>query len=95
MGKFIRKFELPVALLPTVIDTLRILNLYEPRIDSEPAYLDGFVKLSARENFFQRFKGTMGKYIIWHEEDLKKEKYKRRFKKRMIPSDASSKEKIQ
>jgi uncharacterized SAM-binding protein YcdF (DUF218 family) len=92
MGKFIRKFELPIALLPTVIDTLRVLDLYEPKIDSKPAILTGFVKLSARENFFQRFKGTMGKYIIWHEEDLKKKKYRRRFKKRMIPSDALSKE---
>lgn len=92
MGKFIRKFELPVALLPIVIDTLKVLNLYEPLIDSKPAIRKGFVKLSARENLFQRLKGTMGKYIIWHEEDLKKKKYRRRFKKRMIAADALSKE---
>jgi hypothetical protein len=34
-------------------------------------------------------KGTMGKYIIWHEEDLKKKKYRRRFKDRMVPKSAS------
>jgi len=92
MGKFMRKFELPIALLPTVIDTLKILNLYEPNINPESTIRKGFVKLSARENFFQRFKGTMGKYIIWHEEDLKKKKYRRRFKDRMVPAAALSKE---
>lgn len=92
MGKFMRKFEIPVALLPTVIDTLKVLNLYEPAIDPASTMKEGFVKLSARENFFQRFKGTMGKYIIWHEEDLKKKKYRRRFKDRMVPAAALSKE---
>ncbi|WP_229216093.1 YdcF family protein [Dyadobacter frigoris] len=92
MGKFMRKFEIPVALLPTAIDTLKTLDLYEPKIDPKLAMKDGFVKLSSRENFFQRIKGTMGKYIIWHEEDLKKKKYRRRFKDRMISSGALSKE---
>jgi uncharacterized SAM-binding protein YcdF (DUF218 family) len=92
MGKFMRKFELPVALLPTVIDTLKGLDLYEPEINPKPALVEGFVKLSERENFFQRLKGTMGQYIIWHEEDLKKKKYRSRFKERMIPSNALSKE---
>ncbi|MCF0056966.1 YdcF family protein [Dyadobacter sp. CY356] len=92
MGKFMRKFEIPVALLPTVIDTLKILDLYEPKIDPKPAIVDNFQKLSARENFFERFKGTMGQYIIWHEEDLKKKKYRRRFKDRMIPASGLSKE---
>lgn len=92
MGKFIRKFELPVALLPTVIDTLKVLNLYEPKINPESALKKDFVKLSDRENLYQRLKGTMGKYIIWHEEDLKKKKYRRRFKDRMVPESASSKE---
>ncbi|MEO6687322.1 MAG: YdcF family protein [Dyadobacter sp.] len=92
MGKFMRKFEIPVALLPTVIDTLKIMDLYEPNIDPKPAMVDNFQKLSERENFFQRFKGTMGQYIIWHEEDLKKKKYRRRFKDRMIPASDLTKE---
>lgn len=92
MGKFIRKFELPVALLPTVIDTLKILNLYEPKIDPKPALKENFVKLSDRENLFQRLKGTLGKYIIWQEEDLKKKRYRRRFKDRMVPESAPHKE---
>lgn len=87
MRKFIKKFELPIGQLPTVIDTLKVLDKYEPVIDPKPALVNNFVKLSDRENFFQRFKGTMGKYIIWHEEDLKKKRFRRRFKHRMIPAD--------
>jgi uncharacterized SAM-binding protein YcdF (DUF218 family) len=86
MRKFMRKFELPIALLPIVIDTLRTLDHTEPRIDAKPALKSGFVKLSEREGFFKRFKGTIGKYIVWHEEDLKKERYRRRFKNRMVHS---------
>ncbi|WP_414618142.1 YdcF family protein [Dyadobacter sp. 32] len=87
MRKFMRKFELPVSLLPIVIDTLRTLDHTEPEIDVAPALKPGFEKLSDREGFFKRFKGTIGKYIIWHEEDLRKKRYKRRFKNRMVPAD--------
>lgn len=92
MRKFMKKFELPIALLPTVIDTLKIMDLSEPSINPEKAIRENFVKLSARENFFERFKGTVGKYIIWHEEDLKKKRYRRRFKNRMIPATAITRE---
>lgn len=92
MGKFMRKFEIPVALLPTVIDTLKVLNLYEPNIDPKSAIKKDFVQLSDRENLVQRLKGTMGKNIVWHEEDLKKKKYRRRFKDRMVPDPARNKE---
>jgi uncharacterized SAM-binding protein YcdF (DUF218 family) len=86
MRKFIRNFELPVHFLPTVIDTLKILDMPEPKIDAGNTIQANFVKLSDRENFFQRFRGTMGRYIVWHEEDLKKKKFRRRYKDRMIPS---------
>lgn len=88
MRKFMKKYELPIGLLPTVIDTLKTMDLYEPRINPDKSIRGNFIKLSARENFFQRFKGTMGKYIIWHEEDLKKKRHRRRFKNRMIPATA-------
>ncbi|WAC12898.1 YdcF family protein [Dyadobacter pollutisoli] len=91
MRKFIKRFELPIGLMPTVIDTLKVLNLYEPKIDPKPTMKEGFVKLSDREGFFQRFRGTMGKYIVWHEEDLKKKKHRRKFKDRMIPTSSESK----
>lgn len=92
MRKFIKKFELPIALLPTVVDTLKILNLQEPTINPQNSIKKDFVKLSERENFFQRFRGTMGQYIHWHNEDLKKKRYKRRFKDRIIPASANIKE---
>ncbi|WP_439557014.1 YdcF family protein [Dyadobacter sp.] len=92
MRRFIKRFELPVGLLPTVIDTIKVLNLYEPKINLENTTKENFQKLSDRENFFQRFKGTMGKYIVWHEEDLKKKKHIRKFKDRTIPSSSVSKE---
>lgn len=91
MRRFIKKYELPVGLLPTVIDTVKTLNVYEPKVDQSNARVtEGFVKLSDKEGFFKRFRGTMGKYIVWHEEDLKKEKYRRRYKDRMIPSSKQS-----
>jgi len=92
MRKFIKKFELPIGLLPTVIDTLKVLDLYEPVIDPKKAIKKDFIKLSAREGFFKRFKGTIGKYIVWHEEDLKKKRFRRRFKNRMIPASSITKE---
>jgi len=92
MRRFIKRFELPIGLLPTVINTVKTLNVYEPKIDPSNTIKENFQKLSDRENFFQRFKGTMGKYIEWHEEDLKKKKFRRKFKDRMIPSSPGSQE---
>lgn len=91
MRKFIKKYELPVKLLPTVIDTVKTLNVYEPKADQSNALVkEGFVRLSDKEGFFKRFRGTIGKYIVWHEEDLKKHKYRRKYKDRMIPSSEQS-----
>ena len=92
MRRFIKRFDLPIGLLPTVIDTLKVMNLYEPKIDYKSAMQEGFVKLSDRENFFQRLKGTIGGYIIWYEEDLKKKKHRRKFKDRMIPASTANNE---
>jgi uncharacterized SAM-binding protein YcdF (DUF218 family) len=87
MQRFIKRHELPVELMPVIIDTLKVLNLYEPKTNTENCIQENFVKLSDKENFFKRFRGTMGKNIIWYEEDLKKSKYKRKYKDRIIPSD--------
>ncbi|QRR04355.1 YdcF family protein [Dyadobacter sandarakinus] len=89
MRKFIKKNGLPIALLPTVIDTLKVMNLYEPRVDFKPYMQAGFVKLSDTEGFFKRFRGTMGQHIVWYEEDLKKKKYRRKYKARTVPSENS------
>ncbi len=92
MRKFVSKFDLPIAFLPTVLDTLRSLDMQEPRVDLHNTMGKSFVKLSHRENFFQRFRGTLGGYIVWHEKDIKKKKFAKRFKNRIIPSSALSRE---
>jgi uncharacterized SAM-binding protein YcdF (DUF218 family) len=90
MRRFIKRFQLPIGLLPTVIDTVKTINVYEPKIDPNEAIKADFVKLSDREGFFKRFRGTMGGYIYWHEEDLKTKKYRRRYKDRTIPSSVQT-----
>ncbi|WP_025761999.1 YdcF family protein [Dyadobacter tibetensis] len=84
MESFIKKFELPIASLPIVIDTLAGIDTYEPCIDSLASIKKDFVKLSDKENFFQRFKGTLGKNIVWYQEDLKKPRFRRRYRNRII-----------
>lgn len=92
MTKFVRRFELPIGFVPTVLDTLRSLDMHEPHINTEEERVQNFVKLSDREGFFERFRGTLGKHIVWHETDLKKKKFKRKFKNRMVASEAITKE---
>ena len=82
---FIKKYELPLDLLPIVIDTLRTIEIEEPCIDPSSAYNANFVSIVERQTLYTRLRGTFGKHIVWHEEDLKKKKYKRRLKKRMTP----------
>ncbi|WP_229214376.1 YdcF family protein [Dyadobacter flavalbus] len=89
MQKFIKRYELPVEMLPVIVDTLRVLNLYEPKTNTENCKQENFVKLSDKENFIKRFRGTMGKNIVWYEEDLKQSKFRRKYKDRMIPSGAA------
>lgn len=89
MSKFARRFELPIGFLPTVLDTLRSLKMDEPGINPALAVKKDFVRLSDREHFFQRFRGTMGGYIQWHEEDLKTKKLKRKYKNRTLPAKES------
>jgi hypothetical protein len=86
MSKFVRRFELPIGFLPTVLDTLQALKMNEPGINPALSTRKDFVKLSDREHFFERFKGTMGGYIQWHESDLKTKKLKRRYKNRTLPA---------
>ena len=51
-----------VKLIPFVIDTLRLIEpeMIDPVIDIRSAYVENFVSLPERENFFERLRGTMG-----------------------------------
>jgi len=82
LRSYIKKFELPVDLLPIIYDTLKLKDLSEPEIDASKAKIENFVSIKERESFRKRFRGTMGKNVEWKEEDLKKERLKRKYLKR-------------
>ncbi|HMI77324.1 MAG TPA: YdcF family protein [Ferruginibacter sp.] len=54
-----------IDLLPIIFDTLRAMQsaMTDPVIDYQKAYNKDFVPLKARESFWKRLKGTMGKNI--------------------------------
>jgi len=84
MKHFINKYELPLKLLPIVFDTLRLYTLQEPHIDASSAIKENFVSIEERQSLYHRIRGTFGKYIKWHDEDLKKQRFKRKYKDRII-----------
>lgn len=56
-----RKLDKPVAIIPMVFDTLKMLEpmMTDPKIDFQKAYNKDFVDLKKRESGWKRFKGTM------------------------------------
>lgn len=84
MRRFIEKYELPVKLLPIVYDTLRLYALQEPHIDASSAIQENFVSIKERQSLYHRLRGTFGRYIKWHDEDLKKDRFKRKYKDRIV-----------
>lgn len=79
---FIRKYEIPVNLLPSVFDMLSLQSTIEPKIDASTAKKENFVSLTERETLYQRIRGTLGKKIIWQEEDLKKKRFIRKYERK-------------
>lgn len=84
LRKFIKKYELPVTLLPIVFDTLARLDRYEPKIDPSPAKVDSFVSIVDSQTMKERLRGTLGQRIIWCEDDLKKKRFKKKYKNQMV-----------
>lgn len=83
LRSFIKNYDLPIDLLPVVWQTLSKLEMPTPVIDPSSAKVAGTVSLLERQTFFQRLRGTMGKNICWQREDLKKKRYRRRYKDRI------------
>jgi len=83
LRSFIKKYELPVDLLPVVWQTLVKLDLSTPKIDPASARVVGSISLVEKESFGKRLKGTMGKNIQWKREDLKKKKFRRKYEHRI------------
>ena len=78
----IKKHNLPIDILPILFDTLRTIDRPEPTIFPEIAIENSFVSITERESFFTRVKGTMGKQIIWFEEDLPNDRKVRKYKRK-------------
>ena len=85
MRKFIKKFELPIDLLPIIKDTLLKQDLTEPTICCDSAKRAGFVSIVDRQSKWQRLRGTFGQHIRWKEEDLKTKHLRKKYGNRMEP----------
>nr|WP_294859654.1 YdcF family protein [uncultured Fluviicola sp.] len=83
MRKFIKKFELPVDLLPIIKDTLLKQDLTEPNIDPNSAKCGNFASIVRRQSKWQRLRGTFGQYICWKEEDLKTKHLRKKYGNRI------------
>jgi hypothetical protein len=83
LTSFIKKYDLDIALLPIVMDTLKTLKRDEPVINDSSAYEPGIIPLYERESFYNRFMGTLGYRIKWCDKDLKKKRFKKKYKDRI------------
>lgn len=81
LNKFIRRHQLDIAQIPAVFDTIGPPSKSEPLIDPSSARNTSFVSIKEKEGFFKRFGGTLGKNIIWLEEDLKSEALIKKYEK--------------
>ncbi|KAA5537536.1 YdcF family protein [Taibaiella lutea] len=58
-----KRFATPVVHLPFVIDSLRQYNYLSPEINPAPAFQKHFKSITERQGFWERLRGTRGKYI--------------------------------
>lgn len=75
------KLELPIDLLPLIVDSISKANYPEPSINQEIAIEDNFVSIKDRESFFYRLKGTFGRQIQFYEEDLPNERTIKKYRR--------------
>jgi uncharacterized SAM-binding protein YcdF (DUF218 family) len=87
MRYFIKKYQLPVKLLPIDFSIIGSMYLDNPEIDAEQAKVKDFIHITEKEKGIKRLKGTMGYNVVWHEEDLVKKRHRRRYKNRMISAE--------
>ena len=77
----VKKLELPIDLLPLIADSINAEAFEDPNINADFAKENNFVSIKERESFMTRVKGTMGKQILFYEEDLPNEKTVEKFRK--------------
>lgn len=64
LKRFTRKrFATPITHLPFVRDSLQQYNYLSPEIDPSPAFKRQFKSIVERQGFWERLRGTRGKYI--------------------------------
>jgi len=72
LKKFNRKMHRMVAsnvdIIPMVKDSILNMDQRTPEIDPSSAFRKDFVSIVDRQTFWQRFRGTLGKDIIWEED---------------------------
>lgn len=68
LRRFIKRYTPGVKTIPIVFSRLDIDDRSLPKIDTTAAYVENFVSITERENFWERFRGTMGRRVI---EDVK------------------------
>jgi DUF218 domain len=87
LRSFIHKFDLPIELLPVVSKVYKeeIKGNYFPKISTDSlAKPHNFVPLPERETLRERLRGTFGSNIIWHREDLKKQRLLKKYEGRIV-----------
>lgn len=68
MGFTNRRFKLPIAHIPFVVDTLKHIDNVHPIINPESARVDNFKSIEETQSKRERFRGTRGKNIKFQKE---------------------------
>ncbi|MEI6487365.1 MAG: YdcF family protein [Bacteroidota bacterium] len=68
MGFTNRRFKLPIAHIPFVVDTLKTIDKVHPVINPQSAYVDNFKSIVETQSKWHRFRGTRGKNIKFQKE---------------------------
>ena len=77
LRRFVKRYTPGVKAIPIVFSLLDIDDRSLPKIDTTTAYVENFVSITERENFWERFRGTMGKRV---KEDVKQERQEQKDK---------------
>ncbi len=70
----VNKLELPIDLIPLILDSINTANYTDPSINGQVAIEEDFISIKERESFFYRLKGTLGRQILFYPEDLPNER---------------------
>jgi uncharacterized SAM-binding protein YcdF (DUF218 family) len=65
LASFAKAHTPSVTLIPIIFDTIRAMNISKPNIEAYRAFVPNFVPLPNKQSFWERFKGTRGKNIVF------------------------------